>query len=77
MEPGETLKECATRELEEETDYRAESLKPLFDCYAAPGYSVTKKPAYSRTGGPKKDWNVRLLRRPAEISVRPRRDVSV
>jgi len=40
MEPGETPIECARRELEEETGYRARSLKPFFDCYAAPGYSM-------------------------------------
>ena len=40
MEPGETPKECAGRELEEETGYIAKSLKPFFDCYAAPGYSM-------------------------------------
>ena len=40
MEPGETPIECAGRELEEETGYRARSLKQLFDCYAAPGYSM-------------------------------------
>ena len=40
LEPGETPMECARRELEEETGYRAKSLKPLFDCYAAPGYSM-------------------------------------
>ena len=40
LEPGETPLECAGRELEEETGYRARSLKLLFDCYAAPGYSM-------------------------------------
>lgn len=40
IEPGETPKECAGRELEEETGYRARSLTPFFDCYAAPGYSM-------------------------------------
>ena len=40
MEPGETPMECAGRELEEETGYRARSLKPLFECYTSPGYSM-------------------------------------
>jgi len=40
MEAGETPKECARRELEEETGYRAKTLTPFFDCYAAPGYSM-------------------------------------
>jgi ADP-ribose pyrophosphatase len=39
MEQGESPKECARRELDEETGYRAASLKPLFDCYTTPGYS--------------------------------------
>ncbi|HUI23950.1 MAG TPA: NUDIX hydrolase [Nitrososphaerales archaeon] len=40
MESGETATQCARRELEEETGYRAKSLKLLFECYAAPGYSM-------------------------------------
>jgi len=40
MEPGETPVECAGRELEEETGYRAKSLKSLFECYTSPGYSM-------------------------------------
>jgi ADP-ribose pyrophosphatase len=40
MEPGETPRECALRELEEETGYRTRSLTPFFDCYPAPGYSM-------------------------------------
>jgi ADP-ribose pyrophosphatase len=40
MERGETPRECAGRELEEETGHRAESLTPFFDCYLAPGYSM-------------------------------------
>jgi ADP-ribose pyrophosphatase len=40
MEPGETPKECARRELEEETGYGARSLTRLFDCYLSPGYSA-------------------------------------
>ena len=39
MEKGESPEECARRELEEETGYRAKSLKPFFDCYTTPGYS--------------------------------------
>ena len=40
IEPGEKPEECASRELEEETGYRAGTLEPFFDCYAAPGYSM-------------------------------------
>jgi ADP-ribose pyrophosphatase len=40
MEPEETPKECALRELEEETGFRAGSLKPLFELCPTPGYSA-------------------------------------
>jgi len=50
MEPGETPRVCAGRELEEETGYRAKSLKPLFDCYAAPGYSMELMHVFLATG---------------------------
>lgn len=38
-EPGEPTDTCAARELEEETGYRAGSLRRLFKQYLAPGYS--------------------------------------
>jgi len=38
-EEGEDPEDCAARELEEETGYKASSMKPLFRFYAAPGYS--------------------------------------
>jgi ADP-ribose pyrophosphatase len=40
LENGEVPEACARRELEEETGYKAEVLKPLFECYLAPGYSM-------------------------------------
>lgn len=39
LEPGEEPAECASRELLEETGYRAASLKKLGAIYTAPGYS--------------------------------------
>lgn len=39
LEPGEQPEECALRELEEETGYRAGSVQRLFTQYLAPGYS--------------------------------------
>lgn len=39
LEPGEPPEECAARELEEETGYRAGTLRRLFSQYLAPGYS--------------------------------------
>lgn len=35
---GEDPKECALRELEEETGYKAEKVEPLFKIYPSPGY---------------------------------------
>ncbi len=39
LEAGEQPLECATRELEEETGYRAKSLKPLYSFYTSPGFA--------------------------------------
>jgi 8-oxo-dGTP pyrophosphatase MutT (NUDIX family) len=39
LETGETPAECAARELEEETGFRAGALRPLFSSFLAPGYS--------------------------------------
>lgn len=39
LEPGELPDDCALRELQEETGYRAGRLKRLFSQYLAPGYS--------------------------------------
>lgn len=39
LEPGEEPYDAALRELEEETGYRAATLRSLFACYLAPGYS--------------------------------------
>jgi len=40
LKNGEEPKNCATRELKEETGYLADSLTLLFHCYLAPGYST-------------------------------------
>jgi len=37
MEPGESPRQAARRELIEETGYRARTLKPLFDFFPSPG----------------------------------------
>ncbi len=39
IEKGENLKECARRELMEETGYKASNFKKLASVYLAPGYS--------------------------------------
>ena len=38
IEPGETAREAARRELLEEAGYRARTLKPLLDYYSSPGF---------------------------------------
>lgn len=48
-EEGEEAADCAARELEEETGYRAGSLQPLFSAYLAPGYSTELIHAYLAT----------------------------
>jgi len=42
LSDGETPEECARRELIEETGYDAETIKELFSCFLAPGYSSEK-----------------------------------
>lgn len=49
-EKGEDPKDCALRELEEETGYRAAELRPLYTAYLAPGYSTELMYAYLATG---------------------------
>ncbi len=41
-EPNEDPTDCALRELEEETGYRAGKISPLFSAYTSPGYSTEK-----------------------------------
>jgi ADP-ribose pyrophosphatase len=50
LEPGEDPEACAARELEEETGYRATTLRPLFQIYPTPGYSTERIHAYLATG---------------------------
>jgi len=53
------------RELEEETGYRARSLKPLFECYAAPGYSGELIRVFLARGLKPTERSGKLLGRPA------------
>lgn len=39
LEAGEQPLECAIRELEEETGYRAKTIKPLYSFYTSPGFA--------------------------------------
>jgi ADP-ribose pyrophosphatase len=49
LEEGEDPDACAARELEEETGYKATTLRPLFQAYLAPGYSTELIHAYLAT----------------------------
>jgi ADP-ribose pyrophosphatase len=50
IEPGQTPKETAARELEEEVGYRASSLRKLAEFYVAPGYCEERIYTYLATG---------------------------
>lgn len=49
LRAGEDPRECAHRELIEETGYCARHLEKLFDCYLAPGYSSERVTIYLAT----------------------------
>ncbi len=42
LEPNERPENCAVRELEEETGYRAGKLEKMFEAFMAPGYATEK-----------------------------------
>lgn len=42
LEPGEDPADCARRELEEETGYRAQSVEPVAACFTSPGFADEK-----------------------------------
>ena len=42
LKANEDPKECAVRELEEETGYRCEEITKMTECFVAPGYSTEK-----------------------------------
>jgi len=50
LEKGEDPFVCATRELEEETGYKAKEIKKLGELYTAPGYCTEVLYIYSATG---------------------------
>lgn len=50
LEVGENPEDCAFRELQEETGYRADTLKTLATFYTAPGYSDEHLYLYLATG---------------------------
>ncbi len=50
LEEGEPPVECAARELEEETGYRAKTIKPLTEFFASPGILTERMHGYLATG---------------------------
>jgi len=50
MEPGESPRQCAQRELVEETGYRARKVKPLVEFYSSPGILSEKMHLFEAHG---------------------------
>lgn len=50
LEPGEAPHDCAARELEEETGYRAERIEPLCRFYTSPGICTEQMWAFEAWG---------------------------
>ncbi|MEM8781436.1 MAG: NUDIX hydrolase [Planctomycetota bacterium] len=50
LEAGEDPWDCAGRELEEETGYRAARVEPMVDFWASPGFSTERMHAFVATG---------------------------
>jgi 8-oxo-dGTP pyrophosphatase MutT (NUDIX family) len=50
LDEGEEPIDCAARELEEETGFRATRIRPMFSAYLAPGYSSELIHAFLATG---------------------------
>ncbi len=67
LEKGESPADSAMRELREETGFRAETLRPLFAMYLAPGYSTELIHCFLATGlspdalNPDADENLELV----------------
>ena len=40
LEPGEDPRDCALREIEEETGYRADRMEKIYEAFVAPGYCM-------------------------------------
>jgi ADP-ribose pyrophosphatase len=68
IEPGETARDAARRELLEETGYRARTLKPLFDFFPSPGiltermYLVEARGLALSKAQPEADERIRVAR---------------
>ena len=60
LKPGEDPLECAARELEEETGYRAGKLTHLLTIYPSPGYSSEKLYIYLAEGLEKSSQNLEI-----------------
>nr|WP_170109725.1 NUDIX hydrolase [Melghirimyces profundicolus] len=50
LEPGEDPEECARRELEEETGYKAKALKHVVSMYTSPGFADERLHLYEARG---------------------------
>lgn len=50
LDPDESVRDCAARELEEETGYRAQELEPLLEFYPTPGIANERMHAFVASG---------------------------
>lgn len=50
IEPGETAEDCAIREVEEETGYRAARIRKITEFYVSPGFLTEKMHLFIATG---------------------------
>ncbi len=50
LEPNENPRDCARRELEEETGYKCREITKILECFVAPGYSTEKIHIYLAKG---------------------------
>lgn len=69
LDPDEDPEDCARRELEEETGYRAERLEKLTAFYTTPGFCTEKLHIYLATGLKKLESGQQLEEGEASISI--------
>lgn len=70
LDPGENPRDCASRELIEETGYAAGRLEPLIDYYPTPGFCTERMHLFLahdlKPGSPRREPGERIENRPME-----------
>ena len=75
VDPGETPRECAARELEEETGFAAEQLEPLVSFYTSPGFCTELVHVFAASNispgsaSPEHEEELELVRLPLEEAI--------